>query len=107
MLTTTSRINELELGTTLEGRCRCSSPMWLDVGGKSSGGKKGLLGAFSFPVLVRSYTPLQAHEQRSTGMGRSVGYVIGWRMVLGMVISHVRCTFVPVEPELSLGFPAA
>ena len=41
------------------------------------------------------------------GMGMSVGQVICWRMMLGVVVSKVGSAAVPVEAELGLGLPAA
>ena len=33
--------------------------------------------------------------------------VVGWRVMLGVIVCHVGCAFVPVESELSLGGTAA
>ena len=53
------------------------------------------------------YTPLQAHVDVSPNMSLSVGNVVCWQMMFGMVICKVGITFIPVKVELSLCCTAA
>ena len=51
--------------------------------------------------------PCRDRNAVSSGMGMSVGQMICWRMMLGVVVSKVGSAAVPVEAELGLGLPAA
>ena len=52
--------------------------------------------------LTLLHTPADTECVMLACVGCSVGNVVGWRMVFGVIVRHVCCTFIPIKAELSL-----
>ena len=67
-----------------------------------------LAARLSWLKVVPSYTPLQTQESSYlASMCCPMSQVVGRRVMLGVVVCHIGCAFVPVKTELSLGGAAA